>query len=89
METTRVSTKGQIVLPQSIRLSREWGPGTELTVEEAEGGVLLRRKKGVPVTTIDEVFGCLKSSRRSRLTRKDIRAAIDKEVKRRHARGRY
>ena len=35
METTRLSTKGQIVLPKTIRASRAWGPGTEFTVEEA------------------------------------------------------
>jgi AbrB family looped-hinge helix DNA binding protein len=32
METTRLSTKGQIILPKGIRVSRAWGPGTEFTV---------------------------------------------------------
>jgi len=31
METTRLSTKGQIVLPKDLRSSRAWGPGTEFT----------------------------------------------------------
>jgi AbrB family looped-hinge helix DNA binding protein len=42
METTRLSTKGQLVLPKGIRVSRAWGPGTEFTVEETEEGILLR-----------------------------------------------
>lgn len=42
METTRLSTKGQIVLPRSIRVSREWGPGTKFTIEETGEGILLR-----------------------------------------------
>ena len=42
METTRLSTKGQIILPKGIRVSNAWGPGTEFTVEEAGGGILLR-----------------------------------------------
>ena len=36
METTRLSTKGQIVLPKGIRAARAWEPGTEFTVEETE-----------------------------------------------------
>ena len=32
METTRLSTKGQIVLPKAMRVSRAWGPGTEFTI---------------------------------------------------------
>jgi AbrB family looped-hinge helix DNA binding protein len=42
MGTTRLSTKGQIVLPKGIRASRAWGPGTEFTVEETGNGILLR-----------------------------------------------
>jgi AbrB family looped-hinge helix DNA binding protein len=38
MEITRLSTKGQIVLPKGIRASRAWGPGTEFTVEETGNG---------------------------------------------------
>lgn len=32
MENTRLSTKGQIVLPKAVRTSRAWGPGTEFTI---------------------------------------------------------
>ena len=42
METTRLSTKGQIILPKNIRTSRAWAPGTEFTVEETADGILLR-----------------------------------------------
>jgi AbrB family looped-hinge helix DNA binding protein len=42
METTRLSTKGQIVLPKSLRTERAWEPGTEFTVEETCDGILLR-----------------------------------------------
>ena len=31
---TRVSTKGQVILPKAIRDKRKWTAGTELTVEE-------------------------------------------------------
>ena len=39
---TRVSTKGQVILPKAIRDKRKWAAGTELTVEETTDGVLLQ-----------------------------------------------
>ena len=88
METTRLSTKGQIVLPKSIRLSRSWGPGMEFTVEESGDGVLLRPAARFPVTRLDDVVGCLKSKRKPK-TLSAMDGAIGKEVTRRHGRGRY
>jgi AbrB family looped-hinge helix DNA binding protein len=88
METTRLSTKGQIILPKTIRTSRAWGPGTEFTVEETRDGVLLRPAGSFPETTLDQVAGCLRSTRKSK-TPAQMRTAIRREVIRRHDRGRY
>lgn len=88
METTRLSTKGQIVLPKGIRASRAWGPGTELTVEETGDGILLRPAARFPGTSLEEVAGCLRSKRKPK-TSERMRAAIGREVMRRHDRGRY
>jgi AbrB family looped-hinge helix DNA binding protein len=88
METTRLSTKGQIILPKAIPDSRAWGPGTEFTVEETGGGILLRPAAQFPDTKVEEVAGCLRSRRKPK-TPGQIRAAIDLEVMRRHDRGRY
>lgn len=88
METTRLSTKGQIILPKSIRVSRDWKPGTAFTVEETGDGVLLRPAALFPSAGIDEVAGCLRSKRKSK-TPAQMRAAIGREVLRRHDRGRY
>ena len=41
-KTIRLSTKGQIVLPNRIRTPHNWAPGTEFVVEESRHGVLLR-----------------------------------------------
>jgi AbrB family looped-hinge helix DNA binding protein len=41
---TRVSTKGQVILPKAIRDKRKWTAGTELMVEETAEGVLLRQR---------------------------------------------
>ncbi len=57
---TKVSTKGQIVLPKAIRDRRGWGAGMELVIEERPEGVLLRAlaKKAEP-TRVEDVFGSL------------------------------
>jgi AbrB family looped-hinge helix DNA binding protein len=88
METTRLSTKGQIILPKNIRTSRAWGPGTEFTVEERGDGILLRPSGHFPETALDEVAGCLRSKRRPK-TPAQMRTAIGREVIRRRDRGRY
>ena len=93
MEITRLSTKGQIVLPKSIRTPRSWEPGTEFTVEETPDGILLRPAGYFPATDLNEVAGCLRSQRKSKTSAqsgaKEMRAAIGREVNRRHDSGRY
>jgi AbrB family looped-hinge helix DNA binding protein len=88
MDTTRLSTKGQIVLPKNLRTARAWGPGTEFTIEETADGILLRPASRFPATALDEVAGCLRTSRKSQ-TPARARAAIEREIGRRHDRGRY
>ena len=88
METSRLSTKGQIVLPKSIRTARAWGPGTEFTVEETGDGVLLRPSARFPTVDLGEVAACLKYQGRSR-TLEQMKAAVRREVLARHERGRY
>jgi len=88
MENTRLSTKGQIILPKNIRTSRAWVPGTEFIVEETGDGVLLRPTGRFPETSLDQVAGCLRPRRKSK-TLVQMRAAIGREVMQRHDRGRY
>ena len=88
-ETTRMSSKGQIVLPSSIRRVRHWQPGTEFSVQETPEGVLLKPlvQQGPP-RRIEDVAGCLKS-RRPRVSLDEMNTAIAEETRKRHARGRY
>ena len=39
---TRLSSKGQVVIPKSLRVLHRWRPGTEFDVQELEQGILLR-----------------------------------------------
>ena len=88
METTRLSTKGQIVLPKQIRDAHSWGPGAEFIVEDTQAGVLIRPARKFPPTTADDVVGCLKT-RRKPPTEAQMSKAIAKGVRDRHDRGRY
>lgn len=88
MQTTRLSTKGQIILPKEIRRSRDWAPGTEFTVEEKGDGVLLRPLGRFPTTDLAAVAGCLRAKRKV-ATPAQMRGARKREVIRRHDRGRY
>jgi len=57
METTKLSSKGQVVLPKSVRDQHGWTPGTEFEVESTSDGVRLRAKAPFVRTELDTVFG--------------------------------
>jgi AbrB family looped-hinge helix DNA binding protein len=83
--TTIVSTKGQVILPKSIRQHRRWEPGTRLVVEDTAEGVLLKAAPLFAPTRVEDVYGCLPYSGPPK-TIEDMDAGIVAEVKRRHAR---
>ena len=88
MATTRLSTKGQVILPQAIRVARAWVPGTEFTVEETPEGVLLRPATLFSESRLEDVAGCLRPERTAK-SAAQMRTAVAREVSRRHDRGRY
>ncbi|MCC7165968.1 MAG: AbrB/MazE/SpoVT family DNA-binding domain-containing protein [Rhodospirillales bacterium] len=57
METTKLSSKGQVILPKAIRQSRSWLPGVIFAVEDRAEGVLLRPLNPFPPTRLDDVVG--------------------------------
>ncbi|MCL4315294.1 MAG: AbrB/MazE/SpoVT family DNA-binding domain-containing protein [Gammaproteobacteria bacterium] len=58
MKTTKLSSKGQVILPSSVRAAHKWEPGVEFAVEDVDEGVLLRPLKPFKPTRMDEVIGC-------------------------------
>jgi len=83
--TITVSTKGQVILPKSIRKSRRSEAGTRLTVEDTADGVLLKPAPFFEPKRSEEVFGSLKVSGPPR-TLEQMDAGILAEAKRRYAR---
>jgi AbrB family looped-hinge helix DNA binding protein len=88
MESTRLSSKGQVILPKSVRDAHHWRPGTEFIVESTADGVLLRPAKPFAPTRLEDVAGCLRYAGKPK-TLRQIDAAITAEVKARRGRGRY
>lgn len=82
---TTVSTKGQVILPKSIRKHRHWGVGTKLVVEETDEGVLLKQAPLFAPTCPEDVFACLRYTGKPK-TLEEMDAAVAAEARRRHAR---
>lgn len=61
MARTRLSSKGQLIIPKEVRERHGWRAGTELEVEDQGEVVVLRRAEPLfPPTTFEQVRGCLK-----------------------------
>ena len=78
--TTRMSSKGQIIIPKPLRTLHHWAPGTELEVIDVGDGLLLRPRVTFPATRLEEVAGCLQRPGPA-LTDDDIAAALSAGVK--------
>ena len=83
-----MSSKGQVILPKAIRDAHAWKQGTEFIVEDSPNGVLLRPRKQVQPTTVDQIVGCLRYSGEPKTT-EEMEQAIFDEIRKRHDRGRY
>ena len=84
--TTTVSTKGQVILPKTIRQALRWEAGTRLVVENTPDGVLLKPAPSFAETRHEDVFGCLayKGAAKSLAA---MEAGVLAEAKRHHAGG--
>lgn len=82
METTKLSSKGQVVLPSAVRSARNWKAGTELAVENRPEGVLLRLLNPFAATRLSEVVGST-GYRGRRKTLRDMDNAVLQEARKR------
>jgi len=59
METTRLSNKGQIVIPKRVRAAYGWEPGLEFVVEDTGDGIKLRPMTPYSETKAEDLLGCV------------------------------
>jgi AbrB family looped-hinge helix DNA binding protein len=81
METTLLSSKGQVIIPKSIRTSHHWKPGTRFVVEDVQGGVLLKPVSSFPATDLQSGLGCT-GYKGAAKSLDEMQAAVDEEVAR-------
>ncbi|MEI6414121.1 MAG: AbrB/MazE/SpoVT family DNA-binding domain-containing protein [Pseudomonadota bacterium] len=80
METTKLSSKGQVIIPKAFRVTHHWDPGLELMVIERGDGILLKPRAPFEATTLDDVAGCL-SYQGPTKTQEDMDAAMKRAAK--------
>jgi len=85
VETTTLSSKGQLVIPRAVRDKAHVSAGSLFEVRFVNGEIRLRVVPSIPVTTLAEVAGCLVNRGRNRLSDKQTHAIIKLRLKARHA----
>jgi AbrB family looped-hinge helix DNA binding protein len=59
MSSTRLSSKGQLVIPQEIRRRHGWTAGTKLEIDDHDDAVVIRKSPDLPVTGVDDLVRCV------------------------------
>ncbi|MCA9955485.1 MAG: AbrB/MazE/SpoVT family DNA-binding domain-containing protein [Ardenticatenaceae bacterium] len=59
METIKMSSKGQIIIPKAIRTAHNWQSGQEIEVIDLGDKIILQSKKPFPDTQLKDVAGIL------------------------------
>ena len=81
METTLLSSKGQVIIPKSIRSSHHWKPGTRFAIEDFQGGVLLKPLNIFPETDLQSGLGCV-GYKGAPKTMEEMQTAIEDDLAR-------
>jgi AbrB family looped-hinge helix DNA binding protein len=81
VETTKLSSKGQVVIPKSVRDIHRWKTGLEFMVIDTGDGLLLKPKGPFAPAKLSEVAGMLKHKVAAR-TDEEIQAALCADVRR-------
>ncbi len=80
MNITRLSSKGQVIIPKPLRASHHWETGQELVAIDVGDGVLLKPKTPFNETNIKDVASCLKFKGKAK-TLDEMETAISKGIR--------
>ena len=81
METTTLSSKGQLVIPKQVRQQAKVAAGDAFVVRYQDGEIHLRPVARTGGTTVDDVAGCLASALRKPRSDAQAEAAIKNRLK--------
>lgn len=62
MQTTKLSSKGQVIIPKVLRSRYKWNAGQELSVIDTGDGILLKPSHTFKKTELAQVAAILKYS---------------------------
>jgi AbrB family looped-hinge helix DNA binding protein len=71
----RITSKGQVTIPQPIREKLGLHPHTEVEFVVERGRAVLRRKKGTP-DKVDRMMAALRSGPKMRMSSKELLALL-------------
>ncbi|HEB63329.1 MAG TPA: AbrB/MazE/SpoVT family DNA-binding domain-containing protein [Gammaproteobacteria bacterium] len=80
MNTTRLSSKGQVIIPKPLRTAHHWETGQELVAVDMGDGILLKPKTPFEETALSDVASCLNYAGKPK-TVDDMNAAIKQGIK--------
>lgn len=81
MQTVKLSTKGQFVIPSEIRKSHHLAAGTEFAVSFVGSEIRLTPLPMFPATTVAEVAGLLARRGENKAGEATVREKIAKAIK--------
>lgn len=81
METVKLSSKGQIVIPKRIRQAQRLAAGSEFFVSCIEGEIRLAPAPAFPRTRVEDGLGMLARKGRRRLGDEATRRAVGAMLK--------
>lgn len=79
METTKLSSKGQIIVPKSLRETHHWKPGQEFVVMDTDEGILLKPKQAFKPTKLEDIANRPPYQGKPK-TIEQMNAAVDEEI---------
>ena len=84
LSTTKMSSKGQVVIPDAIRKRLGLEPGDEFVVVASQGAIILKAIEPPSMNQFEELMAdARRQARRAGLKRSDIAAAVTEARKRR------
>lgn len=82
-DVTKLSSRGQVLIPKWLRDARDWQTGQKFFVVETDEGILLKPARPLPETALDEVAGSLRYEGAAK-TVEEMDEAIKRGVRERH-----
>ena len=77
MQTTKLSSKGQVIIQKALRTRYKWNTGQKLSVIDTDDGILLQSSHSFKHTELEQVAGILNYSGKP-LALNDMDEAIHK-----------